>query len=113
MLIARRYLKHQKGLTRLALEQLVTIDGAAPETEQAEELAAPKLRLNEERLERVAATIKSSGAKSVLDLGCGSGKLLGLLMKDRQFERILGVDASSRDLDAAAERLHLDELSGA
>jgi 3' terminal RNA ribose 2'-O-methyltransferase Hen1 len=105
-LITRRYLKHQKGLTRLALEQLVTIDGAAPETGQAEESAAPKPRLNEERLERVAAELKSSGAKSVLDLGCGTGR-------DRQFERILGVDASSRDLDVAAERLHLNELSEA
>jgi 3' terminal RNA ribose 2'-O-methyltransferase Hen1 len=49
----------------------------------------------------------------VLDLGCGSGRLLGLLMKNRQFERILGVDVSSRDLDVAAERLHLNELSEA
>ena len=56
---------------------------------------------------------EKSGAKSVLDLGCGSGRLLGLLMKDRQFERILGVDASSRDLEIAAERLRLDELSEA
>jgi len=73
----------------------------------------PKRRLNEERLERVATELKSSGARSVLDLGCGSGRLLGLLMKDLQFERILGVDASSRDLDIAAERLHLNELSEA
>jgi 3' terminal RNA ribose 2'-O-methyltransferase Hen1 len=111
--LARRYLKHQKQLARLALEQLETIDDTPPDNEQSEEPAVPKRRLNEERLERVAAELKSSGARSVLDLGCGSGRLLGLLMKDRQFERILGVDASSRDLDIAAERLHLNELSEA
>jgi 3' terminal RNA ribose 2'-O-methyltransferase Hen1 len=112
-LITRRYLKHQKRLTRLALEQLETIDDSLPDSEQPEEPAAPKRRLNEERLDRVAAELKSCGAKSVLDLGCGSGRLLGLLMKNRQFERILGVDVSSRDLDVAAERLHLNELSEA
>jgi 3' terminal RNA ribose 2'-O-methyltransferase Hen1 len=112
-LITLRYLKHQKKLARLAVEQLETIDGSLPEDEPIEEPAALKRRLSDERLERVAAEFKRCGARSVLDLGCGSGKLLGLLMKDRQFERILGVDASSRDLDVAADRLHLDELSEA
>ena len=54
-------------------------------------------------LERVSAELKASGAKSVLDIGCGSGKLLQLPTNDRQFERILGVDASSRDLDILLE----------
>ncbi len=112
-LITLRYLKHQKKLARLAVEQLETIDGSLAEDGPIEEPAAPKRRLSDERLERVAAELKRCGARSVLDLGCGSGKLLGLLMKDRQFERILGVDASSRDLDVAADRLHLDELSEA
>jgi 3' terminal RNA ribose 2'-O-methyltransferase Hen1 len=112
-LITLRYLKHQKKLARLAVEQLETIDGSLPEDGPIEEPAAPRRRLSDERLERVAAELKCCGARSVLDLGCGSGKLLGLLMKDRQFERILGVDASSRDLDVAADRLHLDELSEA
>jgi 3' terminal RNA ribose 2'-O-methyltransferase Hen1 len=112
-LITLRYLKHQKKLARLAVEQLETIDGSLPEDGPIEEPAAPRRRLSDERLERVAAELKRCPARSVLDLGCGSGKLLGLLMKDRQFERILGVDASSRDLDVAADRLHLDELSEA
>jgi 3' terminal RNA ribose 2'-O-methyltransferase Hen1 len=109
-LIARRYLKHQKRLTRLALEQLEAADGGAAEDAEMEEPAVPKPRLNDERVERVAGEIKASGAKSVLDLGCGSGRLLARLVKDRQYERILGLDASSRDLEIAAERLHLSEL---
>ena len=36
--------------------------------------------LNEQRLGAVLATIKSSGAKRILDLGCGEGKLLKELL---------------------------------
>jgi 3' terminal RNA ribose 2'-O-methyltransferase Hen1 len=112
-LITMRYLKHQKRLARVALEQLETVDDSLSEADEAVEAPTTKRRLHDERLERVAAELKASGAKSVLDLGCGSGKLLGLLMKDRQFERILGVDASSRDLEIAVNRLHLNELTDA
>ncbi len=112
-LITRRYLRHQKHLARLALERLEVGDDSLPEAEEAPEPAAPKLRLNDVRLARVAAELKAAGAKSVLDLGCGSGKLLVLLMKDRQFERIVGLDAASRDLEMAAGRLHLDQMSEA
>jgi 3' terminal RNA ribose 2'-O-methyltransferase Hen1 len=110
--IARRYLKYQRRLTRLALEQLETVDGPVAASEDVDE-PAPKRRLHDERLERVAAELRATGAKSVLDLGCGSGKLLALLMKQRQFERILGMDASSRALETAADRLHLAELAPA
>jgi len=113
-LIATRYLKHQKRLTRLALEQLEAADESLPEPEEeaAEPGASgmPKRRLNEERLDRVVDELKRARAKSVLDLGCGSGKLLARLLKERQFERIVGLDASSRELEIAADRLHLDEL---
>jgi len=118
-LIARRYLKHQKGLTRLALERLEIEDNSLADTEdpvepaEAEEGGSPALkqRLHDQRLDRVAEALKASGATSVLDLGCGSGKLLGRLLKTRQFIRICGVDASSRELEIAAERLHLSEMS--
>jgi 3' terminal RNA ribose 2'-O-methyltransferase Hen1 len=113
-LIARRYLKHQKRLTRLALEQLQAADESLPEPEEeAAEPSAPetpKRRLNDERLDRVVDELKRAGAKSVLDLGCGSGRLLTRLLKERQFERIVGLDASSRELEIAADRLHLDEM---
>jgi len=112
-LIARRYLRHQKRLARLALERLEVNDEAEAEVEEAPEPAAPKIRLNDVRLKRVTEELKAAGAKSVLDLGCGSGKLLALLMKDRQFERIVGLDAASRDLDMAAGRLHFDQMSEA
>jgi 3' terminal RNA ribose 2'-O-methyltransferase Hen1 len=117
-LITRRYLKHQGRLTRLALERLETADGSTTESDDVIDTTtdappAPRQRLHDQRLDRVAEELKASGAASVLDLGCGSGKLLGRLIKDRQFTRVCGVDASSRDLEIAAERLHLREMTPA
>jgi 3' terminal RNA ribose 2'-O-methyltransferase Hen1 len=112
-LITRRYLKHQKHLARQALERLQAADDVVPEPDDAEAPVVPQRRLHDERLQRVVVELKACGATSVADLGCGSGKLLALLLKDRQFTRIVGVDISSRDLEIAADRLHLEEMSEA
>jgi 3' terminal RNA ribose 2'-O-methyltransferase Hen1 len=55
--------------------------------------------------------LKASGAQSVLDLGCGEGRLLRLLLRERQFTRITGLDVSHRALEFAADKLRLDRLS--
>jgi 3' terminal RNA ribose 2'-O-methyltransferase Hen1 len=60
----------------------------------------------------VLAALKNSGAKRVVDLGCGEGKLLRVLLKERQFERIIGMDVSHRALEIAKDRLNLDRLPG-
>ncbi|MBD1873803.1 3' terminal RNA ribose 2'-O-methyltransferase Hen1 [Nodosilinea sp. FACHB-131] len=114
--IARRYLKQQRQLTRLALEQLSdgnSPDPDAPETSQAqtEETLEQPISLNQQRLAAVVATLKASGAKRVVDLGCGEGKLLRSLLKDPSFEHIAGVDVSHRALERAQERLERSFLS--
>jgi 3' terminal RNA ribose 2'-O-methyltransferase Hen1 len=68
------------------------------------------LNLNEQRLNTVVAALKSANAKRVLDLGCGEGKLLRVLLADRAFDEIAGVDVSHRALEIAAERLRLERL---
>jgi 3' terminal RNA ribose 2'-O-methyltransferase Hen1 len=113
-LITRRYLKHGRRLTRLALERLAELDdSAAPDDETAtpalEALEQP-LRLNDQRMERVVQVLRDAGARSVLDLGCGAGRLIRELLGERQFERIVGVDAATRDLEMAHDRLRLDRL---
>ena len=47
---------------------------------------------------------------AVLDLGCGEGRLLELLLKERQFTQILGMDVSYRALEVAQDRLRLERL---
>lgn len=66
-------------------------------------------RLNTLRMEAVAFALKVSGARRVLDLGCGEGKLIRRLLHDEQFDRLTGVDVSLRRLEYASERLSLDE----
>lgn len=114
-LITRRYLRHQRSLTRTALARLVETE--TPEADEvaqkhdAEEAAIEeRISLHQQRLGVVLATLKGSGAQRVIDLGCGEGKLLALLLKERQFTHILGMDVSYRALEVAAERLNLDRL---
>lgn len=67
--------------------------------------------LHEERLDFVLRTLKSTGAKRVLDLGCGSGSLLYRMLADEQFESITGLEDSGVSLQQARAVLadHLSE----
>lgn len=69
------------------------------------------LSLHQQRLNAVVAVLKRSGARRVLDLGCGEGRLLKRLLDERQFIEIVGVDVSYDALEEAAERLRLDRMS--
>jgi 3' terminal RNA ribose 2'-O-methyltransferase Hen1 len=55
--------------------------------------------------------LHESGAVSVVDLGCGEGRLLRWLLDERQFTRIVGMDVSYRSLEMAADRLKLDRMA--
>jgi 3' terminal RNA ribose 2'-O-methyltransferase Hen1 len=114
-LIARRYLRHQRSLVDEAIRRLTADfepeDDTAELERDAEEADLERpLSLHERRLDLVAATLKEHGARRVIDLGCGEGKLLRLLLQDRQFEAIVGMDVAWRSLEIAAERLHLDRM---
>jgi small RNA 2'-O-methyltransferase len=61
--------------------------------------------LHEERIEAVMRALLASGARSVLDLGCGPGVLLARLAREPQLERIVGLDVSAEALAAAAQAL--------
>jgi 3' terminal RNA ribose 2'-O-methyltransferase Hen1 len=112
--ITRRYLRFQPSLYREALARLAEEDVADEEEERPTdhgEVALEKtLSLNEQRLGAVLAALRGSGARRVLDLGCGEGKLLRELLRDKQFAEIVGVDVSVRSLEFASKRLKLDRL---
>jgi 3' terminal RNA ribose 2'-O-methyltransferase Hen1 len=97
--IVRRYLKHQRRLTRAALERL--LDGELDEEEEV----ISKVSLNDARLSAVCGELEAAGARSVIDLGCGEGRLLSRLARAKQITRLVGVDVSPRALEIASERL--------
>jgi 3' terminal RNA ribose 2'-O-methyltransferase Hen1 len=113
--IVRRYLKHQRKLTREALARLLAedeaeLDDAEAAKEREEQVIEDRMSLGDARLAAVCAELEASGARSVIDLGCGEGRLLARLARAQQLTRIVGVDVSPRALEIAHDRLHLDEL---
>ena len=108
--IINRYLKHQRSLTRQALSQLGEPDIDTETEMQDEAQIEERIGLNETRLTKAAEVIKQSGAKRVLDLGCGEGKLLRKLMAEKQFDEIVGMDVSHQSLKIAQRRLRFDQL---
>lgn len=56
-------------------------------------------------MEAVLAALRACGARSVLDLGCGSGLLLARLAREPHVRRIVGLDASGEAIRAAGDRL--------
>jgi SAM-dependent methyltransferase len=112
--ITRRYLKHRSSLYREALarlveEEQVEITDVEQEIRQ-EEVLEKALSLNDQRHGAVLAALRASGARSVLDLGCGEGKLLRELLSDKQFEQILGMDVSVQSLQRAVQRTGYERL---
>jgi 3' terminal RNA ribose 2'-O-methyltransferase Hen1 len=115
-LIANRYLRHDATLTREAVARLQDDDANDPEqaadTQDAEEEAVERpLSLNAQRLASVSGAIAASGARRVLDLGCGQGKLTGALLKLPSIDHVVGMDVSYRSLEIAARRLHLETMT--
>lgn len=114
-LIAQRYLKHRRSLVDAALSRLMDEEASDPDEVQEardkeEESVEKPLVLNEARLKAIQDILKQAGARRVLDLGCGEGKLLSRLLRDRSFEEIVGVDVSHRSLEIAQKRMHWDRL---
>ncbi|MEX2581867.1 MAG: methyltransferase [Gemmatimonadota bacterium] len=61
--------------------------------------------LHEERLDTVTRILLQSGARTILDLGCGAGSLLQRLVAEERFTRIVGLDTSIQALVQAASSL--------
>ncbi|MEU7000556.1 3' terminal RNA ribose 2'-O-methyltransferase Hen1 [Nonomuraea sp. NPDC046570] len=118
-LITRRYLGRRPTLARTAFARLAEL---GDETEEAlepavEEEPAPEpqqepkaVPLNTLRREAVLAKLEELGAATVIDLGCGSGQLVGALLGRPRFTRVTGVDVSPLALAIAARKLKLDRM---
>ncbi len=114
--IIRRYLINLNSLSNQALKKLNEGDIIEEEIEIVESIENPekairKESLHEKRLKLVTDKLIESGAKRVLDLGCGEGKLIRMLLKHKQFTKIVGMDVSYNELLKTKDRLHFEEMS--
>jgi 3' terminal RNA ribose 2'-O-methyltransferase Hen1 len=131
-LIAARYLRYKRPLiislfTRLAILDTPTeseadtdVDAergseseAAVPAEPQEQQASGRLGLHEQRLQAALEAVREAKAKSLVDLGCGEGKLLQLALREKQLSRIVGMDVSSQALARARRRLHWETMAPA
>ena len=127
-LIVQRYLGRRKSLTIEAmstLENAATASeeepaadaataegGGADEPAETPEETARRKSLHEQRLDWVETRIRETGAKRVVDLGCGEGQLLRRLLAEPQYREIVGADVSARSLEIARRKLQLRKLKG-
>ena len=107
-LITRRYLGGRGGLVREAREQIGPTEVEEPVEEQTPETKVEeKLSLNRLRIDYVVKTLSSlkDTVKSVVDLGCGEGKLLVALAMTQHFNKLAGLDVALRPLQIAKYKL--------
>lgn len=113
-LIVARYLRYRRRLTTEALEHLVSedLDDAALDerADQEERAVEERVRLADARIGAVLSALKAAGAKRVLDVGCGEGSLVKVLLNDASFTAVGGMDVSAGALDAAGRRLRVDRM---
>jgi 3' terminal RNA ribose 2'-O-methyltransferase Hen1 len=121
-LIVHRYLKHRRSLADLAIDRLVESDGSAAEDvgasdgteavrgDEQEQRLERGMSLNERRMACVAGVVDSLRASSVIDLGCGEGRLLKQLLPMKGVSRVTGMDVSHRGLQVVRDRLNLDRM---
>lgn len=117
--IVRASLGRKPSFMRAALEQLSNVEEELERQEQEvdEVFAEPDVlaerapSLHDLRHLRVAEIVKDLKPKSLVDLGCGEGRLLRRLIPIQGLDRIVGMDVSYYELEKAQRKLHLDEAS--
>jgi small RNA 2'-O-methyltransferase len=61
--------------------------------------------LHEQRLQAVLTAVRATGARSVLDLGCGDGDLFVRLATEPGIDRLTGIDICADSLQLLKDRL--------
>lgn len=112
--IIRRYLNNT-NLSKMALARFNEDEDTELELEELEPAPVAeeeeRINLHQLRLNAALEVLKASEAKTVLDLGCGEGRLLKMLLREGQFTRIVGADVSFQTLQVASRRLYLKEMT--
>lgn len=112
--IVSRYLSRSRSLIHSALEQLANPIEEPVLTEREGSptiIQEKKETLNSIRLGAVVDKIRELKGVKVIDLGCGEGKLLAQLIKEKQIEKLTGMDVCQSVLERAKNKLKLERQS--
>lgn len=123
-LVAHRYLAGQRDLREDALSRLAELDdrtaeatsaSAAPDA-AASDAAAPDAAVSPRPLvrlrhEAILDVVRDLGPATIADVGCGSGALLGGLLKVQGVARVIGTEVSDLALSTAATRLNVESMT--
>jgi 3' terminal RNA ribose 2'-O-methyltransferase Hen1 len=113
-LIISRYLSKSKELREYArklfgrFEDTLLFDEDVAELEQLarDEWQDPDDNTpHQQRHARIVGDIAAWGARSVIDLGCGEGKLLERLVRIAPDMRVVGIEPSAREIERARKKL--------
>lgn len=104
-LITTRYLAHKRRYTAEALARLTELDDRPAEDADEPERPERLPSLAEQRREAIVGELRDLGAHTVVDLGCGEGRLLRELVAEPTFTEIVGVDVAARPLRIAAAKV--------
>lgn len=110
-LITHRYLAHQRGLKDAATLRLIELDDQPVEEALDDDESAVSRPLVHLRHEAVLRVVDELRPASIADLGCGSGALLGALLKVQGVARVIGTEVSDTGLSKAAKRLHVADMT--
>ena len=119
--IVSRYFHMKRSYAHKAIDRLIEnepVDDADKDDEgtDKEEAQAPdavrekRISLNTRRLNAVKDAVLESGASSVIDLGCGEGKLTAMLLEEKQLKRVGAADVAVRVLEKAKQTLRYDRM---
>lgn len=105
------YFKKKRSLGKDAMSQLMAEEEDQKEVKNEIEInpiiEEKRVSLHELRLNRVLEEVKKSNAKTVIDLGCGEGRLIQKLLTE-SIEKIVGLDISYQSLEIAKKRLKMN-----
>lgn len=116
-LIVRRNLGRRMSLVAEALAQLsseeeeLAVESGVVEEVVDMEAKRAAVSLHKQRHLAVVEQLKASGARRVLDLGCGEGQLVKLLLNVPQFTKVVGMDVSYFALEKAHRRLKTETMT--
>lgn len=112
--IIRRYFDMKRSYANKVIARLLEAESDTEKEEAEAQIDAAeqskRIPLNTQRLEAVKKAVLQSGAASVLDIGCGEGRLTSLLLRETQIRKITAADVSVSILERAKQKLNLDRM---